>query len=288
MLHEVNIDLYQYFNLPRPKNARGYLTSYVLEKYSEYASNKIRPAMVVLPGGGYWMCSQRECQPIALAYLSHGFQAFTLSYTTGNCCEDAHFPIMLIEGCMAVAYVRMNAEKYGIDPDKVAICGFSAGGHLAASVSTMYADEAVVNALKENACYAKPSASVLCYPVITFVNSSHLGTREWATGGDSSKDTILSPELRADKDTPIAFIWTTSEDTCVPPINSLLYASALSKNGVPFELHVYQKGPHGLALANDETSPAPGHDLINKDAQEWIVKSVEFLARNGFVCYNEK
>jgi acetyl esterase/lipase len=153
----------------------------------------------------------------------------------------------------------------------------------------MYADEAILSALKENAIYAKPSASVLCYPVITFVDDAHLGTKQRATGGDESKNAILSPELRADKNTPIAFIWTTSEDTCVPPISSLLYAGALSKNGVPFELHVYQKGQHGMALGTEETSCNPATDKnLNLDAIEWVDKSVKFLKRNGFVCYNEE
>ena len=129
---------------------------------------------------------------------------------------------------------------------------------------------------------------MLCYPVITFVGDAHSGTKQRATGGDESKNAILSPELRADKDTPIAFIWTTSEDTCVPPISSLLYAGALSKNGVPFELHVYQKGQHGIALANEETSSNPKGDAVNKEAESWLFKSVEFLKRNGFICYNEE
>ncbi len=286
MLHEKDIDLYAYFNVPRPENAKGYLSTYVLEKYSEFATKKIRPAMLVIPGGGYWMCSERECQPIALSYLAQGFQTFSLIYTTG---DDAHFPTMLIEAAMAVAYIKINAKKYGIDPEKVAVCGFSAGGHLAASISTMYADEPVLSALKENALYAKPSASVLCYPVITFVDATHQGTRERATAKDASKDAILSPELRVNKDTPIAFIWTTSEDICVPPISSLLYATAMTKNGIPFELHVYQKGPHGLALGTEETSLNPATDNnLNLDAIEWVDKSVKFLKRNGFVCYNEE
>jgi hypothetical protein len=116
MLYEKDIDLYAYFNVPRPEKAQGYLTAFALDKYPEHALTRVRPAMVVLPGGGYWMCSQREGEPIALAYLSHGFQSFYLRYTTASDSEElAKFPTMLIEAAMAVAYVRINAKKYGVE-----------------------------------------------------------------------------------------------------------------------------------------------------------------------------
>ena len=112
MITEKKIDLYKYFNLQRPEGAKGYLNSYILERSQEYSANRMRPAMIVFTGGGYWMRSDREKEPIALSYLAKGFNAFTVEYTVGSESDNAHMPVMLIEACMAVAFVRENADKY--------------------------------------------------------------------------------------------------------------------------------------------------------------------------------
>ena len=239
--------------------------------------------MLVFPGGGYWCRSQREEEVVALSYVSQGFQAFTVEYSVTREGPEAKHPIMLIEAAMAVAYVRIHADKYNIDTNKIGVLGFSAGGHLAGSIITLFADEIVKNALEDNAEYCRPDFGVLCYPVITFSDNTHSGTRENLTRNDPAICDYMSLEKRVTENTPPTFIWTTAEDTAVPPVNSLLMAMSLSRNNVPVELHVYQKGIHGMSLAIEETASKTQPYYVVKENQEWFIKSVEFLKRNGFV-----
>ncbi len=279
MICENKIDLYEFFGLKRKGNEQGYLNSYILENYQEFCPDRLRPAMIVCPGGGYWMRSDREAQPIALSYSANGFQSFVLEYTVKCQCEDLKMPTMLIEACMAIAYVRINAQKYNIAPDKITVLGFSAGGHLAGSSLTMFDDDQVKDALGENSKYCRPDFGVLCYPVITFGTATHGGTRTNALNGDTSLYDAYSLEKRVTKNTPPTFIWTTSEDSTVPPVNSLMFATALSENKVPFELHIYQRGHHGLSLGTEEVDA--NQKAHYPEMQDWLAKSVDFLKRNG-------
>jgi acetyl esterase/lipase len=283
MLCENKIDLYKYFGLTRLEGGAGYLNSYILDNYPEHAGNRLRPAMLVFPGGGYWCRSQREEEVVALSYVSQGFQAFTVEYSVTRECPEAKHPIMLIEAAMAVAYVRIHADKYNIDTNKIGVLGFSAGGHLAGSILTAFEDDAIKTALKENSHYCRPDFGVLCYPVITLGKETHQGTSDHVTGKDPDIIERLSLQNRVTENTPPTFIWTTAEDKAVPPVNSLLMAMSLSRNNVPFELHVYQKGVHGMSLAIEETASKTQPYFIVKENQEWFIKSVEFLKRNGFV-----
>ena len=282
MITEKKIDLYKYFNLPRPEGAKGYLNSYVLERSEEYSANRVRPAMIVFPGGGYWMRSDRENEPVALSYLAKGFNAFTVEYTVGKESDNAHMPVMLIEACMAVAFVRENADKYFIRKDKIGVIGFSAGGHLAGSVTTMWSADSVKNALGEKYLLSRPDVAVLCYPVISFTYPTHGGTRDWATGSNPELYYDYSIEQHVTKDTPPCFIWTTSGDTCVPPINSIIMAKALTENGVPFDLHIFNQGEHGSALANRETARSDTSGEILPIAESWFEQSIKFLTGLDF------
>ena len=280
---ETKIDLYEYFGLKRLPNGAGYLNSYILDNYPEHAPTRVRPAIIVFPGGGYWMRSQREEEIVALSYLSQGFQAFTIEYSVTRECPQAKHPIMLIEAAMAIAYVRIHADKYNIDKDKIGVIGFSAGGHLAGSILTVFDDDVIKDALKDNAQYCRPDFGVLSYPVITLGKETHQGTSDEVSGKDPDIIERLSIQNRVTENTPPTFIWTTAEDNVVPPVNSLLMAMELSRHKVPFELHVYQKGEHGISLAIEETSGKTQPYFVSKENQEWFIKSVEFLKRNGFV-----
>ena len=158
MINET-VDLYEYFGVPRGENAGGILTSYVPYATHEVSAKK-RPAMIVFPGGGYWMLSDREKEPVALRFLSKGYSAFTLQYAVHTA-----YPVPLVEACMAVAYIRENAQKYSVDEEHIAAVGFSAGGHLAAMLATMFAEKEVKAVLGER--NARPDAVILSYPVIT-------------------------------------------------------------------------------------------------------------------------
>ena len=274
------VDLYEYFSVPREGKTGGLLTVYARNKYKEI-KEKIRPAMLVLPGGGYGFVSEREAEPIAVRFMLAGYAAFVLNYTI-----HAPFPTPLIEAAMAMAFIRENAEKYGADREHAGGVGFWAGGHLTGMLATMFADERVKKALGKRASLARPDAVVLSYPVITTGEFTHGGTAETISGGDAALRKALSVEERVTEESSPAFIWHTAEDNAVPVENSLLLANAYRKKGVPFELHVFAKGWHGLSEVGVEVfddEPAPE---IARNAA-WFDLALSFLKTRGF-CVSHK
>lgn len=219
------------------------LTSYINDLSPELQKLNKRPAILVLPGGGYHICSDREAEPIALSYLAEGYNAFVLRYSLK---ENSFNNNPLDDACKAMAYIRENAEKFNIFPDKVAAVGFSAGGHLCALLS--------------NAEGFRPNAAILCYPAIL----GSMGEKLY------NQDTRNLNEL-VTKDTPPTFVFSTSEDETVPIMNSIKYLEALAENDVPFESHIFRKGCHGLALAKNVTG------IYEPDAAQWQKLSVSFL-----------
>lgn len=219
------------------------LTSYINDLSPELPALNKRPAILILPGGAYYMCSDREAEPVALSYLAEGYNAFVLRYSVmehslnGNPLDDA---------CKAISYIRENADRFNIYPDKIAAIGFSAGGHLCALLS--------------NTEGFRPNASILCYPAILSIM------------GDSlyNKDFRNLNELVTES-TPPTFVFSTSEDGLVPIINSVKYIEALAENNVPFETHIFTKGCHGLSLAKTATG------IIDNDAAQWHKLSVNWL-----------
>lgn len=224
----------------------------------------LRPAVIVLPGGGYWFCSPREAEPIALAFAAKGFAAFVLNYSIGK----GEFPSALLEVAWTVDFVRRNADKWHVMKDKIAVCGFSAGGHLAANIGTMWDSPEVRDMLGFRNGEARPDAMILCYPVISTGDCIEYGSIRNLTGGRADTDPALKARLSlenaVDDATPPAFIWHTADDTCVKVENSLLFASALSEHNIPFEMHILPKGDHGLSLCN------PAVDIPTERELPWI------------------
>lgn len=240
---------------------------------------KNAPAMLVIPGGGYGcVCSDREGEPIALAYLSRGFNAFVLHYSVG---KDAPVNCPLAEASAAMAYIRRNSESLGVDPEKVYAVGFSAGGHLCGSLATLWHRDEIVQKAGISYGENKPTAVVLQYPVITAVGKGHmnsfynlLGTRE----PTREQLEYYSLEMHVDENSAPAFILHTAKDQAVPVENSLRMAQAYADADIPFELHIYPFGPHGLALANEVT--ARGKDeWIDPQAARWVDDSIVFFER---------
>ena len=224
------------------------------EPYDRNGERWNRPAVIVVPGGGYGMVSKREGEPRAFSFLDKGFQTFVLEYTIGG--ENGKsYPEQLLELAAAVDYVKKNAQSMRINPDEIFVVGFSAGGHLAGNLCVEYHTVAEKYGAPLD---CKPTAAGLCYPVISYIDG-HLGSYENLLYGytDEAKTELLKTlcldESVTDK-TPPAFLWTTAEDKCVPPSNALRYAMALNKVGVPYELHVYPKGGHGLSTCLPEVN----------------------------------
>ncbi|MCQ2449502.1 MAG: alpha/beta hydrolase [Clostridia bacterium] len=231
-----------------------------------------RPCMLICPGGGYPMCSQRDAEPIASRFAAMGYNAFVLWYSVA----PVTFPAQIREVAAAMELIYKNADVWNCDTDKIAISGFSAGGHLAAHYSNAYNCPEVREVFPESKA---PNASVLCYPVITAdPNVAHLGSFDNLTGkGTRTEEEItkFSCDRLVSNQTPPAFVWHTAEDNCVPVANSLLYTKALSEHNVPFELHIYPYGAHGLATVDEETNgPVPANV---SPAAAWIKDSGRFL-----------
>lgn len=265
MKHEI-------INLLEKPSEHGFmptLTTYLLDAYE---NDTARPAVIVFPGGAYAMCSPREGERIALHYNSAGFHAFILDYSVA----PHRHPAPINDAANAISYVRSNAKKWNIDPEKIAIIGFSAGGHLAASISTLWNDEKIFSKEKIDSQIHKPNACILSYPVITSGEKAHRGSFNNLLGKDASNEEIeyFSLENRVSQNTPPTFLWHTYEDGAVPVENSLLYASSLAKYKVPCELHVYPVGPHGLSRVSDETIwSLPKY----RRKYSWMELSVEWL-----------
>ena len=278
------IDLYKAFGLKRETES-GYLNTYI-HSPSKYYPTRVRPAIVVIAGGGYSGICEREGEPIALAYFGKGFNVFTLEYS----CFPNVYPRQLIEGCMAVAYVKDNAEIFGIDKNTVAVAGFSAGGHLAAMTATLFAENDVKQALSSKSALARPDAVILGYPVITSGEFANTYSILNLTGNDSALFEKVSLEKRVTDGSSPAFIWATVNDDLVPSENAILYALSCKRNGVPFELHLYEDGRHGLGLANRETATPEGRVLdstqeeyIRPDIATWFDMSLFWLEKKGFI-----
>lgn len=220
------------------------LTAYVLSDPLQVGRK--RPAVLICPGGGYELCSPREQEPVAMRFLAAGYQAFVLEYSVA----PAKYPMALDEASMAVAMIRESAEKWSVAEDKIAVCGYSAGGHLAGHLATCWADECLARFRGQN----RPNAAILCYPVITAGKYAHQGSFRYLLPDpqDTAMRETVSLEKRVSDKTPPVFLWHTVEDASVPVENSLLMAEALQRAKVPFELHIYPQGGHGLSLANPE------------------------------------
>lgn len=241
------------------------VTTYFMDTYPEYQKVRKRPLIVICPGGGYNHHSPREGEAIAVKMNSLGYNAAILRYSLA----PDEYPCALIELAALVKMAKTNADEWNIDKDRIIVAGFSAGGHLAASLSCMWKEEFLLKALDATGTELKPCGALLSYPVITSGEYAHRGSFEKLLG--TQYDRLIdevSLEKRVTKDTVPAFIWHTFEDGSVPVENSLLFAKALRENGVHFELHIFPYGGHGLGLATEETNSKEGNK-IQEECAVW-------------------
>jgi len=238
-----------------------------------------RPMVLIFPGGGYGFCSDREAEPIALSYNAAGFNAAVLRYSIA---EHSGYPAPLADASKAVKFIRDNAERFHTDKDKIAVCGFSAGGHLAAWLGTKWNDKEIQKAAGVENDENKPNALILGYPVISGREPTHNGSINnlLKSVPDEEKESVrnlICCEENVGEHTPPAFIFHTADDAAVPVIGALNFARALSRNKIPFEIHVYRSGSHGLSLANYVT--AKSKNSINADVEGWFDLSVKWILR---------
>ena len=247
------------------------LIGYLRDRTVEMPAFNTRPAILILPGGGYAWCSRREADPVAMQFLQAGYNVFTLYYT---CRSDETVPALrwqpLIDAAGAILHIRRNAEQFGTDPAKIAICGFSAGGHLALS-------GAVLDIPGETA-QQRPNAVILGYPVVTAGEFAHRGSFVQLAGSeDAAAQQVFTLEDKVTSDTPPVFVWHTMEDKTVPVENTLLLLAALRRAGVPCEAHLFEKGAHGTSISTAEVDAADPHRA------HWVALCLEWLGETfGF------
>lgn len=227
------------------------------------------PAVVICPGGGYGHVSEREAEPIARVYYAAGYHTFILKYSVGEEAKDFK-PLCQLASLMA--HIRKCAEEWKVNPNKIAVCGFSAGGHLAASLGTLYKEQRFLDAFGRDD-NVRPDAMILSYPVITSDEYAHVGSLEAVSGEACGSEGYRWFGLNqyVDEDTPPTYMWHTAEDASVPVENSLKMAMALSKAKVPFEYHVFPHGGHGMSCCTEEVGTPSEYNA------RWMAWSIEWL-----------
>lgn len=231
-----------------------------------------RPTVVVCPGGAYAFTSDREAEPIAMRLNAVGINAVVVRYSVA----PARFPTALLEVATAVKYIRKEGVKYGCDPDKIFVIGFSAGGHLTASYGNFWSKPFVAEAMGCESNLLRPNGQILSYPVISSGPYAHHDSIKNLLGEryEAEKES-MSLENFVTEDTPPTFIWHTLADDCVPVENSLFMVSALRKAGIKTEFHLFPEGGHGLSLCDEVTSNHP--EQLMPHVAKWFDLAVEFI-----------
>lgn len=267
MIHEV-ITAEQF--APALAGSAAVLKTYARPQEGFLAEQGGRWGVIILPGGGYGVTAKSEGEPVALAFLGAGMQAFLLEYSVA----PARWPQQLLETAAAIAWLRAHGAEYGVAPDRIAVCGFSAGGHLAGCAANLWDHPAIQETLGLTGEQARPNAAILSYPVIT-MGEFGSGVTRANLFGDAPAAEETSLEHSVTQRNPPTFLWATYTDGSVPVENTLLYANALRAKNVPFELHIFNKGPHAMGLATGESAWQEDHTEIR--ASVWHPLCVSWL-----------
>lgn len=254
----------------------AFLSCFILPSSPELPMQTDKPMVIICPGGAYRFCSDREAEPIAMRFLAAGMHAAVLRYTV----NPSPYPTAALELAWCVQECRRRAKEWHIRPNSIHILGFSAGGHLACTLGTTWDWPVFAKALGTDVSF-RPDSQILSYPVVSMGEFTHAETRRLLLGGNPSPEMIdkLSLEKQVSARAVPTFLWHTVEDGAVPVENSLQYACALRKNGVPFEMHLYEKGGHGLSSCDEVTAGHP--EGVVMDNAGWIDNAIRFIKRRG-------
>lgn len=275
MIHIETVDLYELYP-QQERGAGGQLTVYALEPISKVDPDRRFPAVLILPGGAYQWVSPREAEPVAMRFLSRGFSCFILNYS----CTPSRFPVALREAALAMRYIRSHADEFAVDGDKVIALGFSAGGHLCGTLGTLF-DAAEVSDIGSPAML-RPDALVLCYPVSVSRGRTHQESFINLCGDDRALMDRLSLDRLVRQDMMPVFLWHTRTDDSVPVDGTMRLATALAEKDVPFSLHVFAAGRHGLATADDLVYRRDNLPPVSDGVLDWPELAIRFLWEHGF------
>ena len=277
--------------------------SYLFEKEESLKMVDKRPALIICPGGGYLSTEYREGEPVAMHFLDRGYQCFVLHYHTKSTGGATRYPQPLYDIAKLMLTIRSHAEEWNIDPEKVGVLGFSAGGNLCALLSTHWHDPMLREKFGvEDSAVFQPTCAVLCYALTksrTFeadvprpeipdplkpyahlldVLTTEMGKSFFGTEQPSEEQLAqLAAIDHVDGRTPPTFLWTTANDFMVDAANSLDYARALLRSGVPAELHMFEEGAHGLSKGTKDSASTELE--INPSASQWLALADRWLDR---------
>lgn len=237
---------------------------------SRNESVSFRPGLLVLPGGGYGVCSPREAEPIAFRFLAEGFNCFILDYSTFK-----KYPCPHLEVAVAMKYIREHEFEFDLIPNSLSLTGFSAGGHLAGSYGYLYKE--IAQKFKYDPMLIRPKSLVLAYPVTLMNESTHQGTKEIITGNEEALIKKLDIPCHIESDYPPTFVWATKDDEMVPVDNTICLEEALRKQNVKHECIIFDSGRHGLSLDNRSVYMKDDITEKMKDERDWASKASDFV-----------
>ena len=272
------MNLYQNYSLEQPEDASGTLQCYIQDTDRAISPRRLRPAVLIIPGGGYGHVATREAEPVALRFLARGYSAFVLKYSV----LPARFPTALREAAMAMRYIREHAGDFGIDSHMVAATGFSAGGHLCGTLGTLFDSPEVADLAPPE--MIRPDALGLCYPVAVSWGKTHEGSFLNLCGEDRELRERLSLDKLVRADMPPVFLWHTRNDEAVPVRNSLILARSLEEKGIDFAMHIYRDGRHGLSTADGQAYPVNAVPRVSWDVPGWVEAEIRFFEDIGMKC----
>lgn len=257
-----------------PEGAKDCSVRAWIHAYDEIEiEQRFRPAIVICPGGAYRMVSKREAEPVALPFFAAGYDIFILEYSVLQRAKDFE---PLCQLASTFAHIRKYADEWMIDKNKIAVCGFSAGGHLAASLGVLHNKDAFLNVFGREK-YVRPDAMILGYPVITADEYAHIESIENVSGAKCGSEEYewFGLEKHVDSETPPTFVWHTAEDQTVPVENSLKLSMAFAEAEIPFELHIFPYGMHGMSVCTKEVGKVSPERLKNNG--RWVKWCIEWL-----------